>query len=607
MLHDRFCFCIRKGDAQVTSIRRYLSNSIRHKMTLLLIALTSIPVIIASALAYNNSVGSMEKEAIRSNQVLTEVVGENLKDQLIQYENILFSNFYDNRFLRSLTQINSEQTTTRYEAQQYLSQKLYSLYLASVNSIEGIHLHIRSNGKTIIAKNYNTYMIDNTPDMWDFTADIADFSITPDANLPVYYLRKPIRNFLDQEIIGGITLEVNRSLLEAIADPLRDDANSSVYLLDGDGQILDQLFTDNGTQRPANPFQSMTGWQDGAGYAKDGEAYYFHYALDSHNIALLKQLPVRNVRGSAMLTLYYSLITGAVFVIISIVISLVMSRRITKPIIELVSHMNTVKRDQYDIDVKIDRNDEIGVLQQQFDTMIKRIRVLIEQEYFLVMAQRTSRLKALQAQINPHFLHNTMQMIGGIAIASNNTQIYQIVTALSESFRYIIQTPDELVTVNQEIAHTRNYLLIQEIRFDGRLDVDLTIDPDTEQCLIPLLTIQPIMENAFEHGLGKKKGQWSIKTDIRKQADKLIIRVQDNGVGIEPSKLEAIRDQLNQTDRFDFSESDRIGLINVHSRLKLFFGEPYGLNVQSEYGRRTTVEVMIPYVTTHHTKNEVDS
>lgn len=599
----------------MNAMRRYFSGSIRHKLAVLLSVLTSVPIIIISVLAYQNSAHSIEKEVVSSNLVLTNIAGENVEKQLIQLEDIMLSGLYDSRFIRSLNQMDSGDVTIRYEAQQYLGQKLYALYLASINTVKGIQLHIRSTDKTMTAKDYSISMADNTPETWAFVGDSppseqqataagsAEFTITAADGSSSYYLHKPIRNFIDNKLVGGITLEIDRRLMETIMQPLRGDDDGRIYLVDADGAVLDRLFAgDASGDAAADPGSMNTAsWKPGEAGSFKGEAdYIFHYAVEGRSIALVKKLPVKSVLRGAVMTLYYSLITGALFIVLAVAISVVLSRTMTKPIIELVSHMNAVKRDNFAVKVTVDRNDEIGVLQQQFDLMLGRIRTLIEQEMFLVMSQRTSRLKALQAQINPHFLHNTMQMIGGLAVASNNMHIYSIVGALSESFRYIMQTPDRLVTIKEEIKHTQNYLLIQEIRFEGRLDVEWTIDPAVEECLIPPLSIQPLVENAFEHGFSKKKGEWSLKLEAQSAGSELLVRVRDNGVGIAPDKLAAIRESLLSAERFDFSESERIGLVNVHTRMKLFFGDAYGVSIDSVQEQGATVEVRFTSVASNH-------
>lgn len=148
---------------------------------------------------------------------------------------------------------------------------------------------------------------------------------------------------------------------------------------------------------------------------------------------------------------------------------------------------------------------------------------------------------ALQAQINPHFLYNTLQLVGGMAVSHNVREIYTIINALSDMFRYITRKQGDLVLIDQEIEHIKNYLYIQNHRFEGKVETNIYVEEGTGHLSIPMLSIQPIVENAFNHGFEKKLGVWKLSIEVQKVFDDIEITIQDNGLGIPKEKLLGIK------------------------------------------------------------------
>lgn len=210
---------------------------------------------------------------------------------------------------------------------------------------------------------------------------------------------------------------------------------------------------------------------------------------------------------------------------------------------------------------------------------------------------KKAELAALQSQINPHFLYNTLEAIRGIALKRQIPEVADMTEALSLLFRYSISTRDEFVTLGEDMENLDHYLLIQQYRFSNRFEIIKEFE-DEKQVLnmeIPKLIIQPIVENAIYHGLETTVEKGIIKITAYLTEDNFVICITDNGVGMDMETLEYLNQRLNHSDINQRRGEGGIALINVNERIKLYYGDKYGLDVYSTKGLGTTVKVTFPY------------
>ena len=240
---------------------------------------------------------------------------------------------------------------------------------------------------------------------------------------------------------------------------------------------------------------------------------------------------------------------------------------------------------------------------KEFQAFLATIRRIIRNEYSTQLLKKRAELNALQSQINPHFLYNTIDSIRGQAILEGAPAIAETARALASIFRYCIDNHHNMVTLREELEHVSNYFAIQQYRFRDRFSLQIDLEegrPELLDCPLPKLTIQPLVENAISHGLEPKMGSGTVRIQVRATQSRLILRVEDDGVGIPAEQLARIQEALRQNDRQLLGEdgkkpsSNRFALLNVHERLHFTFGERYGLRLYSTYGVGTQCEVILP-------------
>jgi two-component system sensor histidine kinase YesM len=239
------------------------------------------------------------------------------------------------------------------------------------------------------------------------------------------------------------------------------------------------------------------------------------------------------------------------------------------------------------------------------EKMNQKFGEMLNTKELINVSKKQAEYLALQNQINPHFLYNTLEGIRSEALFAGIDGVAQMTEALSSFFRYTISNVEHLVTVQEELRNVENYYIIQQFRFEDRLSIDIKIDNEDENELlsakIPKLTLQPIVENSIYHGLEQKLGPGIVRIKVEGTKDRLIITVSDNGLGISEDKVSKLNHKLRTVSIDDMqpeiAASGGIALVNVNSRIKLLFGDEYGLFIYSILNEGTDVEITIPYIT----------
>jgi two-component system, sensor histidine kinase YesM len=274
---------------------------------------------------------------------------------------------------------------------------------------------------------------------------------------------------------------------------------------------------------------------------------------------------------------------------ISLLISFMLSHRFSQPIKSLQGIMKQVEKGNFDIRSDIEHHNEIGQLARTFNLMIGKIKNLMQEIIQTQETKRQTELKLLQAQINPHFLYNTLDSIIWMSEQKQNEDAVLMTSALSKLFRASITKDDELIPIRVEIDHIANYLLIQKMRYKEQLDYRIEVSPDILQFKTLKILLQPLVENAIYHGIKNNPELGLITITGRQDGDHLIFEIKDNGQGMSPEQLQKV---LN-TDH-DLQNGKGVGINNVNERIKLFFGASYGLHFTSELEQGTCVTITIP-------------
>lgn len=292
---------------------------------------------------------------------------------------------------------------------------------------------------------------------------------------------------------------------------------------------------------------------------------------------------VARVQGIVMMVMLF-------FVILTSFGGTVFISWLVRRIEHLVGSMKVVQSGNLDVHLDNHCTDEIGVLYDNFNVMIDRTSELMDEQYKMGQKLKSAELKALQSQINPHFLYNTLDMINWLAMAGRTSEICKAVVALSKYYRLILNKGEDTLTLEKELSHVSYYIKIQDIRYPGKLTYVQDVDPEVLQGVVPKIILQPLVENAILHGIfEKKEKQGTITiTGALEKGDIIRLTVADDGIGMDEETLSHVFDGSSR------SSGSSYGVKNVNARIALMFGDAYGLTYESQPGKGTRVTLRFP-------------
>ncbi len=283
-------------------------------------------------------------------------------------------------------------------------------------------------------------------------------------------------------------------------------------------------------------------------------------------------------------------LAAVVLILAVLLISNLLSREITKPLRQLTESMSMVEKGQFDCaNVDVTMENEIGSLGKSYNLMTERIHTLMKQNIYEQRQKRKSELKALQAQINPHFLYNTLDSIIWMSEAERNDEVVEMTAALAKLLRQSISNDHELVELGQEMEYVKNYLTIQKMRYQDKLESVIEIAPEVRYVKIVKLILQPIVENAIYHGIKYKDSKGTVRICAYPEGESVYIAVEDDGIGMDEETLTHIFDEKKKEHK-----QNGVGVPNVQKRLKLYYGEKYGITYESKIGVGTRAVIRIP-------------
>lgn len=326
-------------------------------------------------------------------------------------------------------------------------------------------------------------------------------------------------------------------------------------------------------------------------------ATYFDYENTGNVFQIYLVKPFSAVTGETkgFTTAYISFV--AICILLSILITVIFSSSFTKRIQVLRDEMHKVATGDFNLNAEIKGDDEINQLYRDLQLMVESMQHLINEAYeakiqseTFKLNQREAEFKTLASQINPHFLYNTLETIRMKAYCNQDKETATLVKKLGKFMRRCLEVKDSMVTLESELEFTKSYLELQAARFGDRVSYSIYCEVDVKYIVLPLI-IQPIVENAFVHGIESSKSNGQIKIKIYYKENNVIIDVIDNGQGIAPDKMAELRWKLQANDT---SSGKSIGLTNVNKRIKMYHGEEYGLSISSEQGKGTRMTLTLP-------------
>ncbi|WP_211093677.1 cache domain-containing sensor histidine kinase [Cohnella fermenti] len=392
-------------------------------------------------------------------------------------------------------------------------------------------------------------------------------------------------------VLGVILLDMELSIIQTAIESVSLGKSGFVYITDAQGGIV---------YSPVNPivYRINNEWLE-SGYTSiektiNNRSYQIMQDRFEHiGWKIVVVFPFDEAKSFVIKWQFYTVVIVLFTVFLAVLVSWFFTNSIIKPVRKLRRIMQRVEEGELHLRFEGRSKDEIGQLGDSFNKMVQEIEQLIHMVYSEQKGKREAELKVLQEQIKPHFLYNTLDTIQWMAQDRDADDIVEIVIALTNLFRIGLSRGNEHIPLEDEIKHVESYLIIQMMRYEGKLSYQINELPyQLKKSKVLKLILQPLVENAIYHGIKMKKGKGHIRIESEARDGKLVLSVIDNGLGMKPEQLEIIRQGVIHVGNPE--HKDGFGLFNVNERIRLTYGISYGIEVHSEYEAGTRVEVFLP-------------
>jgi two-component system, sensor histidine kinase YesM len=587
---------------------KFKNTRLSTKLIITYFLLTVVPMGLLSILAYYEYTKSIENQVGEYIPKLLKQANHNIENNLDELENLpelIYSSSDVMAVLRDDTMKNQSQSQQdKFVVESFLT----NTYLDKSNEILGAFLLSKNRSFVSSRIPYNGFNLENSSLPYGeehALGEKMEILLPNQANLkfegnpPYLFVMKQITDFDNRKSLGTIFLAVKLSFVEKILSDLEEKDNATMWVMDESGKVI---FHTNPSKigsifNELNEYPLVNGsFQT----VEQTEKTLISINRSSiHKWILVHSIPLKYLTKDTDVVKNVTVFAFIILVFITTAISIFLAWTVTKPIKKLGHIMQEVEEGNLNVSIPIHSRDEVGILAHSFDSMITKIRELIRKNYSIELRQKDAELYALQSQINPHFMYNTLQTISMAVEEGESKTVVEMVTILGRMLRYSLSNKERLVPLSDEISHIEDYLKIQKFRFEERLSFDIQVQPDREIYYTPKFILQPIVENSIKYGLEKRKGlriEILVQELISERGDHdLLFVIRDNGPGISKDRLEEINLDM-QADPMGERESG-FGMLNVHSRVKMMFGSNYELKIMSIEEKGTEITIQIPTIT----------
>lgn len=585
------------------AIRLFENLSVTWKFMFTYLTVLSIFLTIAGIYLYNQSSGSAIEQAetvMRQNlQQTKESIREQTKvmenvSQIIAFDNKL-QTFLSDDFTEDIIDIENYQFTIRPFVENIMRQNrnIHAIHVFMTNpTIPEIYDSFYNERKIADQDWFQKAVSREQPYDWrPLHAPLIHTSTTSLAQEDdrVFSLYRKIYSIAYSDRVGLLEMEVKESVLFSV---LRDPVITKfgdVFVVDSSNRVVSNNIPSRFMKRATIPGVDDPAESVNRVERVNGEkSIVLSIPINELNCRIVGIFPVKHFNGkvrSAMFTII--LVLSASLLLLGLIIYLV-TRALLRRIKILVKAMKQVRMGSLDVSVPVKSNDEFSQLTMSFNHMTSRIHELVETVYKMQIMEKDAELKALEAQVNPHFLYNTLATIAWVARRDGSQDTVHLSTTLAKLYRLVLNKGGTTIPVREEIEMVKAYMHIQKFRFENAFDVTYDIDEELLSCRVIKNMLQPIVENALNHGIEPKRCHGTIQIKGSMEGNFLTLRIIDDGVGINSDTLEAI-----MTGRVSHTSGSGYALYNIRERLKSYYGNDHLFEIYSKPGIGTVITITI--------------
>ncbi len=573
----------------------FIDLPIRTKLILSFLTLIILPIVLIGFFSYYRSQDLLkEKTELYAKDILLET-GKNIEIKLREAERISFQIISSTEIQKLLSKANKGYKTEyeRIAAVKTMDTNLKEL-MNSDSDLKAIRV-ISNTGLVYSVEPPFTYFRVTVPDKRTLEEKGGSvYWFDTDPSTQSIAVGRVINNVTSMKKMAYEFIYLKESSLYDVYNKTELFKNGEFFIINGKNQIIshkDKSILSKSIELPV--FNNPGSLSDNFISTKmEGRNCYITYhKIEGTSWKLICIIPAVEYEKDIIWMRSWTLLICISSCFFAMMLALYLSDSISKPIRKLKEKMKKVGKGDFTVTNSYESKNELGVLDNNFNNMVIQVQQLIQKVYEEQLLLQKAELKSLRMQINPHFLYNTLESINWMSRAKGVPEIGKMVKALGDLMRTSI-SGDDFVEVEEEINNISNYLTIQKFRYGDKFDVVISIEPEILKVKVPKLIIQPIVENSIVHGIEDKDGNGRIEITGINDDGKAVIQVRDNGVGITESLVASLLSEKKLTDHEE--DHVKIGLRNVDRRIKLYYGDGYGLHIESSPEWGTNVKIILP-------------
>ncbi len=582
-----------------------LKISLRYKLLIVFLGLGLIPVITVGIVSYIQSYNSIYQNSVTYSNSVIKQVADNFDRWLSEYVYTTMEMINSQEFQAGLDNADDDFIID----QSYkLKMTFYAVNRPEIADIAVYRADDRVDslkasflissllatalkGSDLMGKNFYDKVMNATGQIiWESSKVYKINELSFDNNIT---MARKILGFNSGKDFGIFVMHIDSKYIKNIYNDVNMVGNGYILIADNNGKIISTgQPASKSSELEAAIVKEINAGQSGS-LLQDirGEKNLISFSTSRvTGWKVLSIVPTASLMKNIYITTGITILIACIIIIVIMIISIVASSLIFRPIKQLQSQMKRVEAGELDVHIQPVAEDEIGDLTQGFLNMMGEVKKLLVRQEEEQKKLKSAELLALQSQINPHFLYNTIDVALWYAKESNSVEIQNILLSLARFYRISLNSGNNLISIANELEHVKSYIEIESIRFEGKFDVEYDIDEDILQNTIVKLTFQPLVENAIKHGIRKRPGKGRILISGRREGENIKIKISDDGVGMTEAQINDLF-----TSEGEYRANSRgYGIHNVNDRLVLQYGKGYGLKYSSVKGEGTCGEILIP-------------
>lgn len=574
--------------------RLYRNLKISHKIFMNYFILLGVTIVILSAIVISVSTKAIEESTDNNTLQMVKQVNSSIELYIKNYEEIIYYISINPNIIHFLTSGKEADTQDIQELQLYEKQNpsIIGIMIASTDNRYASRKLERISRDPLSNEDWFKNAINNVGTLQLISNPIGRNIRIQEAFITgkqVVSLSKAIVD-ADGQPIGVILIDIDSTVFEQIIEDTIIGKTGFVFLQDEKGDIV--YTKRNDIVYHIRPEIIKNGKNGETIQIKENKFKVMWFNSDMTKWRVVGVFSLKEALEPVARIQMSILIVTLVVVMLSFIASFYQSKTITKPIAKLKNLMEHVEDGELDLRFTSMYDDEVGQLGKSFNNMLDSMKALIDLVYQEQMKKREAELEIFRAQIKPHFLYNTLDTIHWLIKENKNEDAIKVIKALTRLFRISLSKGKEYIRIDEELKHVESYLTIQQVRYEDKLDFAIHCNEKIKNLRITKLILQPIVENAIYHGIKQLEEKGMIHINIRIEDEIIIATVHDNGIGI--SEEEVIR--INKVLTHEIPRENEYGLVNVNEKLRLSFGNHYGVTIDSVLNKGTTVTLRHPII-----------